>query len=319
MGNVNQPCNRINTNAQSIGLVRWIRAMRTGLQGLVVGLVAAVGVLAQAAQPSAGVQEVVILRANDGAAAQLNISHNGQLQAALQAGEYTVMPVCAGEVGFDAVVWAPGAQVGQQQTIQAGPAFDAKRQVMWVEVSPSGRIWAAPQPRDVVTWSAMQLHTRVVSRVVPQCQNAVVAPQPVAAKSVAPALPEIRSLELASDLLFPFASSTLNRSQAEALVRERLRAVLPEGDVSRITGIRVIGHSDPVGQAHRKSLVSMQRAQEVANYLQSVLGIAPSLFSVETQSDQKLLVANCPSRPVVQRNACNAPNRRVEVLIALKS
>jgi outer membrane protein OmpA-like peptidoglycan-associated protein len=240
------------------------------------------------------------------------------LQAALNAGEYTVMPVCPGEIGFDAVAWAHGAQSGQLQSIQVGPVFDAKRQIIWVEVSPSGRIWASPQLRDSVTWSTMQLHNRVVSRVVPQCQNAVIEPKATVSVSVAPALPEIRSMELASDLLFPFASSTINRSQADALLRERLRAVLPDGDVSRITRIRVIGHSDPVGQAHRKSLVSMQRAQEVANYLQSVMGITSSLFSVETQSDRQLLVANCPQQPVVQRNACNAPNRRVEVLFALK-
>jgi hypothetical protein len=28
-------------------------------------------------------------------------------------------------------------------------------------------------------------------------------------------------------------------------------------------------------------------------------------------SDRELLVANCPTKPVAQRDACNAPNRRV--------
>lgn len=297
-----------------------MRVVVARLQALTLGCLLSLGALAQAAPPSAAVQELVILRVQDGTASQLNISHKGQLQAALNAGEFTVMPVCQGEAGFDAVAWAPGVQSGRSQSIQAGAGFDSARQVMVVEVSPSGRIWAAPQPRDSVNWKAQAEHTRVASRVVPQCQVApVVAAAPVPAVPVAtPVAPVVRSMELASYLLFPFASSTINSRQADAMLRERLRAVLPEGDVSRITRIRVIGHSDPVGQPHRKSLVSMQRAQEVANYLQSMLGVSPALFSVETQSDRQLLVANCPQTPVVQRNACNAPNRRVEVLIALQ-
>lgn len=317
MGRLNNLSHGIVANKNAADIAYWIRTISNGLQGFVLSLLVAGGVLVQAAP----VQEVVILRAQDGAAAQLNISHKGQLQAALNAGEYTVMPVCPGEVGFDAEAWAPGAQSGALQSIQAGQGFDAGRQIMWVEVSPSGRVWATPQARESVNLAVMVRHTRVASRVVTQCPVApvaVAAPAPVAPAVATSVAPVVRSMELSSDLLFPFASSTIHQREADTMLRARLRSVLPEGDVSRITRIRVIGHSDPVGQPHRKSLVSMQRAQEVANYLQSMLGVSAALFSVETQSDRQLLVVNCPQQPVVQRNACNAPNRRVEVLIALQ-
>ncbi len=277
---------------------------------------------------SIGVQELVVLRANDGATSQLNISHKGQLQAALVAGEYTVMPVCPGDVFFDVVAWATDDQVAQPQSIRGQADFDPVRQVMVLEVSPSGRIWASPQARDAVDWSAMTRHGRVTSRVVPRCEPMVVVPTaavPVLdelelGRGEAPVSnpPVMRSVEVASDLLFPFASAAINRQQADAMLRERLRAVLPEGDVSRITGIRVIGHSDSVGAPRHKAQVSMQRAQEVANYLQSELGLPASLFSVESRSDLELRVVDCPLLPLAQRDGCNAPNRRVEVVIALQ-
>lgn len=133
-----------------------------------------------------------------------------------------------------------------------------------------------------------------------------------------PSVSEVRKLELASDMLFPFASFDLDPVKAGVLIRERLSQILLAGDVQKIASVQVIGHSDPVGQPHRKQLVSLNRAKKVAAYVQSQLGLATDRMHVEARSDAQLLVTNCPARPVSVRNTCNGPNRRVEVLISVQ-
>jgi hypothetical protein len=96
---------------------------------------------------------------------------------------------------------------------------------------------------------------------------------------------------------------------------QRLQQFLRESGIDAIDSLVVKGHSDPIGQPHRKELVSGERAKAVAAYLVRELNLPAARVKSQAVSDRELLVANCPAKPVAQRDACNAPNRRVEIVV----
>jgi len=75
------------------------------------------------------------------------------------------------------------------------------------------------------------------------------------------------------------------------------------------------GRTDTIGQPHRKELVSGERAKAVAAYVTRTLNLPAAKVRPQAMSDRELLVTNCPVKPVAQRDACNAPNRRVELVV----
>ena len=266
--------------------------------------------------------EWIIFRANDNAGGQVHISQSGKLHAALAEGEYTVLRLCGSDANFDAAVVHSDRSNRGELSVSAGGRSDPNAKAFQLVVGPNGLARATLVDLDGIKLDALQLHRRIVSRVVSHCDAAPVAAAAAVPVAVAPAprvAEEMRSLELASDSLFPFASFDLEKSVARSLVLARFEQLVSKQDMGKITQIRVIGHSDPVGQVHRKQLVSLSRAHAVARYLQSEFGLLAHQFSVETQSDKQLLVSDCPSQPVSVRNACNAPNRRVEVLVRIKN
>lgn len=264
--------------------------------------------------------EWMIFRANDNAGGQVHISQSGKLHAALAEGEYTVLRLCANDANFDVAVFHPGRANRGELSVSAGNRLDANAKAFQLTVGANGLARASFVDKGEVKLDTLQLHRRIVSRVVSHCDTApAVAVAPVHVAALPLLAEETRSLELASDSLFPFASFDLEKSVARSLVRARFEQLVPKQEIGKITHIRVIGHSDPVGQPHRKELVSLSRASAVARYLQSEFGLPVHQFSVETQSDKQLLVSDCPSQPTSVRNACNAPNRRVEVMVRIKN
>ena len=119
---------------------------------------------------------------------------------------------------------------------------------------------------------------------------------------------------LNADVLFEFAKS--DPASITPRGREELRKVADEirrHSPSTVTRINVRGHADPIGSLRFNKLLSEQRARTVARVL-SEEGIARERLSVEGLGSSEPVVS-CPSaggKPA--RVACNAPNRRVEVL-----
>jgi OOP family OmpA-OmpF porin len=130
-----------------------------------------------------------------------------------------------------------------------------------------------------------------------------------------PVVTQPATLNIPSDLVFPFASYSLNDAVGGVQIRQRLEQFLKESGIKEVESVVVKGHSDPIGQPHRKELVSGERAKAVAAYVTRELNLSPAKVKAQAMSDRELLVSNCPVKPVAQRDACNAPNRRVELVV----
>jgi outer membrane protein OmpA-like peptidoglycan-associated protein len=267
-----------------------------------------------AADPSS---TVVIARGNDTKPAQIAISRHGQLHAVLAAGEYTELPICPGDIAFEAVTWQQGDSRGVVRNVVSNGGFDPTRQMYLLELADDGSVHTEVLDKVVLRLTGWSPHRRIVSRVVSNCGASLAATAEVTSKISANIEPStVIAIELVFDS-FQFAQTTINNSHADSQLRERAERALGSLDRQRISKVQVIGHSDPIGQPHRKVLVSLQRAQMVAARLQSVLALPQHLFEIESAADRQLLVTHCSSVPVRQRYACNAPNRRVEVRIVI--
>lgn len=82
-----------------------------------------------------------------------------------------------------------------------------------------------------------------------------------------------------------------------------------------IRAIEVVGHTDPQGDAGYNQRLSAARAQTVGNLLVQS-GAPANLISARGMGESQPVVANCAQQHKGNReaiNACNQPNRRVEV------
>ncbi|MDM0037069.1 OmpA family protein [Variovorax sp. J22P271] len=128
------------------------------------------------------------------------------------------------------------------------------------------------------------------------------------------AAPEKIRYTLNADVLFVFAKS--DHASITPRGREELRKVADEirqHSPSTVTRISVRGHADPIGSVRFNKLLSEQRARTVARVLTEE-GIAGERLSFEGLGSSEPVVS-CPSSGSKQASvACNAPNRRVEIL-----
>lgn len=127
---------------------------------------------------------------------------------------------------------------------------------------------------------------------------------PHAAVSIAPA-------SLPADALFAFGRSGLADLLPGGLVElSRLaRQVESSGSVK---GLRIVGHTDHLGNEADNQALSLQRAGTVQKFLQEQ-GI-DAVIQVEGRGEREPL-AMCQEQPRADLLACLAPNRRVEVFI----
>lgn len=87
--------------------------------------------------------------------------------------------------------------------------------------------------------------------------------------------------------------------------------------MEQISGIAVIGHTDPDGSDSYNMKLSQERAHTVKQALVSH-GITSSLISAEGRGENELLIRDCEIRYPKDRKArvaCNQPNRRVEIKV----
>lgn len=147
---------------------------------------------------------------------------------------------------------------------------------------------------------------RFVSRAsaVQACQNLA----PVKAE------PEKQRYTFSADVLFAFAKSDYASITPEG--REALRKVaqqLRDYSPSTVNRVTVRGHADPIGSVESNRVLSEQRARTVSRVLAEE-GLAPELMRVEGVGSAEPVVSCATRGPKAQRVACNAPNRRVELV-----
>lgn len=148
-----------------------------------------------------------------------------------------------------------------------------------------------------------QVHT--VSRVAQACREGV-APAAVAQPGNAP-----HRITLPADTLFAF-----NRSDAAGMTGPGLAAMdnllaMLKADFSRVEGMHVVGHADPLGNAQDNEKLALQRARTVANYLQT--RSSSMAITTEGRGDRDPVISTCSRQITARSIACNQPNRRVVV------
>jgi OOP family OmpA-OmpF porin len=158
-----------------------------------------------------------------------------------------------------------------------------------------------------------QIHT--VSRV----PNAVsCAPQDVAlATSIANAT-QIEVITLGSDALFEFGKFDIagisynGRGELDKLIA-RLQTRYGTFDQKHI---QIIGYADPLGTDASNKRLSFARASTIKNYMIAG-GIPANKITSEGRGSTSPIVANCPRVATPESIACNKPNRRVVVGVAV--
>jgi OOP family OmpA-OmpF porin len=278
-----------------------------------------------------GMVRVVLVRADNDKAGVLNVFQGGRFHASLRAGDFTVLNMCANDAAYSVTSLESPTQLSDANVarlLEMRERLNVGQQRYYkVALQDVGAVSVQPLVQAGINWAGLSEQRRVVSRVnldcAPKQPAPVVAVAPVVVQPVPvvvpvaplPVVTQPATLSIPSDLVFPFASYSLNEAVGGVQIRQRLEQFLKDSGIKEVESVVVKGHSDPIGQPHRKELVSGERAKAVAAYVVRELNLPPSKVKAQAMSDRELLVSNCPVKPVAQRDACNAPNRRVELVV----
>jgi len=127
--------------------------------------------------------------------------------------------------------------------------------------------------------------------------------------------PQVQMISLASDALFAFGKSGMG--DMLQVGRSALDDVITriKKDYIKVDVIKVLGHSDPIGNPAQKQTISSQRAQTVRDYISSYGLKSIKVFS-EGRSDKEPAVTDCGVAKTAINILCNRPNRRVTIEIS---
>lgn len=127
----------------------------------------------------------------------------------------------------------------------------------------------------------------------------------------------LKKYNLQASALFKFDRAGYNDMLEKG--KQEISAI--SADIKRnpahVTGVEVIGHTDPEGKPEYNQKLSAERAQTVKRAL-SEGGINPNVISAQGRGEHELLVHDCRQRfpkNVKARQECDQPNRRVEIIL----
>ncbi|MGF7211963.1 OOP family OmpA-OmpF porin [Skermanella aerolata] len=122
-------------------------------------------------------------------------------------------------------------------------------------------------------------------------------------------------LQLDADTLFSSGSSVLKSETTPELVKFK-ESILKLG---KIKSAIVVGHADPMPLKNSDNLsLSYDRAVAVKEWLMREFELSDGEVEARGEGIQKLLV-DCPrTDPTNVQRLCNAPNRRVEILVRMR-
>lgn len=241
--------------------------------------------------------QIVMFRGKDGGKEASHVYIDGQLQSALMPGGYTVFCTSAGEHSVESYIGDAPLYTGKRNP-QSYAKLDGGQ--TYVLEAPVGSNQSTPivhtghEAEQRLEGLRRQIH--VISR----------------ASSVVPCQTETK-LSLRSDVLFNFGKGDYKDLTAEghAMLRKAVEDI--KQDHERISSIEVVGHADPIGKAKANQRLSQQRAETVRKVLLEQ-GIQSHLVHASGRGSAEPVV-QCASGSRNERIACNAPNRRVELII----
>ncbi|WP_158272890.1 OmpA family protein [Limnohabitans sp. T6-5] len=176
-----------------------------------------------------------------------------------------------------------------------------------------------------LTTSRAQIHT--LSRVVPvQTCNSTAAqvaatnevaptptPQPVT--PTAPASVSVQNITWGADALFEFAGYDRKALGAQGRIALDNLIANVKANYSSIEHIHVLGYADPIGEEQVNDRLAGDRAETVREYLKEN-GLHTTRITSEGRGSKALVIATCGRQAKAEDIACNAPNRRVKVVIS---
>jgi OmpA-OmpF porin, OOP family len=125
----------------------------------------------------------------------------------------------------------------------------------------------------------------------------------------APVVP-VQKFTIGADALFDFDRATLKSGGKDKL--DDLAAKLKSEGTS--ADIAIVGYTDTIGSDTYNDRLSLRRAQAVRSYLIGK-GLPSSHITANGQGKRNPVVTGCPSGKSKAAQACQAPNRRVEIQV----
>jgi OOP family OmpA-OmpF porin len=125
----------------------------------------------------------------------------------------------------------------------------------------------------------------------------------------------VQNITWGTDALFEFAGhdrkalGTQGRTALDNLIAN------VKANYSSIDHIHVLGYADPIGESQVNDRLASDRAQTVREYLQEN-GLHTTRITSEGRGSKALVIATCGRQAKAEDIACNAPNRRVKVVIS---
>lgn len=116
-----------------------------------------------------------------------------------------------------------------------------------------------------------------------------------------------RRAVLSADATFAFGSADLT-----PLGRRAIDDILTRANA--IDGIGLVGHADHIGSDAANDALALRRAETVRDYI-AERGVQARTITVESRGSREPVVGACDGLGRVERIACLAPNRRVEVML----
>lgn len=239
--------------------------------------------------------QIVMYRGLDNGKEAAHVYIDGELQSALMPGGYTAFCVLAGEHSVESYIGDAPLYTGKRNPQAFAKFSGGQTYVLEAPVAAGQSTPIVHTGKDAdQSLQGLRKQIHVISR----------------ASSVTPCQTVTR-LSLRSDVLFHFGKS--GYSDITSAGHEELRKVAESIKSQHVDSVEVAGHADPIGNAESNQRLSEARAQTVKNVLLQ-LGIGTeSIRAVGHGSSEP--VVQCDSGTRKQRIDCNAPNRRVDLVI----
>jgi OOP family OmpA-OmpF porin len=250
---------------------------------------------------------------------------NGMYQATLSRNTYTSLCVSPGigTVGIKAVMVGAPSKTSLDSTSAVEMQGGRNQYIRVIEDQNIQLIQTVTEQEALaeLTTSQAQIHT--LSRVVPvqMCNSTtaqVAAIYEVATTPVVPTAPasvSVQNITLDTDALFEFAG--YDRKALGAQGRTALDHLIANvmTHYSSIERIHVLGYADPIGDEQVNDRLATDRAETVRAFLQEN-GLQTTRITSEGRGSKALVIATCGRQAKAEDIACNAPNRRVKVVIS---
>lgn len=242
--------------------------------------------------------QIVMFRGHDGGKEAAHVYLDGQLQSALMPGGYTVFCTPAGEHSVESYIGDAPLYAGKRNPQSFAKLEGGQTYVLEAPVGGSQSTPIVHTGKDAdQSLQGLRRQVHVINR----------------ASAVVPC-ETVTKLSLRSDVLFRFGKSGYNDLTAEG--RAELQRAMAEINQhsGNVGNIEVVGHADPIGSVPFNQTLSQQRAETVRRVLLEQ-GIQGRLVHASGRGSSEPVV-HCASSPRSASIACNAPNRRVELIIS---